>query len=407
MTTNRFPTRTSTALVALLAVLTLGPSAWGQANFHVLYNFKGGNDVGAPTAAPILAGDGNLYGTAGPGVYMLTREADGSWAEAVLHRWKDTGIQGGLVADPQGNLYGTTVSGGTHDDGTVFELHRAAGWKEQTLYNFGGDNCCPTNTLLRDHAGNLYGAGGSVYEVSLGTGGHWHEHVLYRFQVGTSDGWAAVGTLVSDAQGNLYGATEFGGIHPCPSGGDGCGTVYELVREPGGKWKERILHRFDQFKNDGELPASGLVMDTGGNLYGTTSQGGSVHNQGQCFVGCGTVFQLTRGPQGAWKETILYNFCQIKGCLDGAAGVQLLLDGAGNLYGISGGGIGPCSGGCGMVFKLTRGTNGKWTHHVLHRFSGPDGGVPLGLTMDKGGHLYGTTFWGGKYLYGVVYEVSP
>ncbi|MGB9031720.1 MAG: choice-of-anchor tandem repeat GloVer-containing protein [Acidobacteriaceae bacterium] len=404
MRNGQFSPRTYRA--AALLLLCVSP-ALGQGKLKVLYNFRGGI-VSAPHAGVILDHNGSLYGTAGGGVYKLTRQADGQWTESVLHSWYHTGIWAGLVADTQGSLYSATISGGTDNNGTIFELHRAAGWKEQTLYSFGSnDACCPRYTLLRDHAGDLYEADGLAYEISQGTDGRWHEKVLYRFQVGTSDGWNPVGTLVSDAKGNLYGATEFGGIHPCPSGGDGCGTVYELMREPDGKWQERILHRFDQFKNDGELPLVGLVMDSQGNLYGTTTQGGSVHDHGQCFVGCGTVFELSPQPKGEWKETTLYNFCQDKGCLDGAGGLQILLDGAGNLYGISGGGLGPCNGGCGMVFKLSRGTNGKWTHRVLHRFSGPDGGVPEGLTMGPGGHLYGTTFWGGKYLYGVVYEITP
>jgi uncharacterized repeat protein (TIGR03803 family) len=407
-------------LFVFFAVALICTSAAAQTKFKVLYNFKGGTDAAAPTAGVILDGSGSLYGTAGGGtsygtVYELTPHADGEWTEAVLHRWNGYGenIFGGLAIDPRGNLYGATALGGTHNDGTVFELTRAAKWGAHVLYNFGSrpnDAGVPGAGLLRQPDGNLYGLARYPYELSFGTDGHWHERVLYRFTLGTPDGNGPVGTLVSDEAGNLYGATEFGGIYPpmCGSGGGGCGTVFELELEADGKWKEKVLHRFAQFKNDGELPMAGLVMDAAGNLYGATAQGGSVRNGGLCREGCGVVFKLSPGANGRWKETILYNFCHTKGCTDGAGGGALVFDKAGNLYGNSAGGLDLCPQGCGVVFELSPSTDGQWTHHVLHQFQESDGAYPnSGLTLDKGVNLYGTTFSGGSHEYGVVYEITP
>ncbi|MGB9031721.1 MAG: choice-of-anchor tandem repeat GloVer-containing protein [Acidobacteriaceae bacterium] len=397
----------SAAYGAAATLLLSALSAFGQTNFNVLYNFRGGTDAAAPTAAPILDRSGNVYGTAN-GVkswgtlYKLTRQVDGDWTETVLHRWYGYGdnISGGLVAGPHGNMYGT-VNGRY---GPLFEL-AASGRVKQYVLPVGGSLA----TLLMDAAGNLYGPGrGDVFKLTRNSQG-WKQKVIHHFQCGGADGCDPVGTLVSDAQGNLYGATMDGGIYPpmCDSGGRGCGTVYELLRAADGRWKERILHRFAQFKNDGELPIGGPVMDAKGNLYGTTAQGGSVRNSGQCLVGCGVIYELSPDAKG-WKETILYSFCQAEGCTDGAGGVALVPDGVGNFYGVAGGGIGPCDNGCGVVFKLSHEMNGKWSYHVLHRFSGPDGGHPYGgVTLDGKGSLYGTTFWGGKYLYGVVYEITP
>jgi uncharacterized repeat protein (TIGR03803 family) len=400
-------------------VILICTSAAAQANFKVLYNFKGGTDGGPLSGALVIDGKGNLYGTAGGGphsywcdgscgkVYELAPNGEGRWTETVLHDFRYSKTDGywpfgGVILDGAGVLYGTTGSGGTHNDGTVYQLKGAGGWAETILYNFGGntnDAGSPSAGLLREPDGNLYGLAGYPYELSHGTDGHWHERVLYRFTLGTPDGNDPVGTLVSDQAGNFYGATKFGGIYPphCGSGGDGCGTVFELEREPGGRWKEKILHRFAQFKNDGELPFAGLVMDNKGNLYGTTYQGGAHQT--------GTLFKLMRSKDGNWRETILFDFPKSE---DGGGPIAAMtLDTAGALYGTTVyGGTQACS--CGVVFRLAPAAGGKWVYGVLHRFSRSDGATPYaGVTLDSQGSLYGTTLSGGANAYGVVYEVTP
>jgi len=197
-----------------------------------------------------------------------------------------------------------------------------------------------------------------------------------------------------DASSNLYGTTSYGG-DGC--GGDGCGTVYELSPVSGGKWKETVLHRFDNNGKDGYTPGNdALFMDAQGNLYGTTEIGGSGTGMD------GTVFRLTPGAHGRWNETILYNF---NGGADGgfpAAGV--VMDKTGNLYGTGE----DSSSGCGLIYKLTPKPKGEWKYTILHTFLGPDGCVPVGnLAIDSKGNLYGGAIFGGQYGYGVVFQLTP
>lgn len=158
------------------------------------------------------------------------------------------------------------------------------------------------------------------------------------------------------------------------------------MKSPDGSLTQTVLHSFSGA--DGAESHAGLIFDNAGNLYGTTEAGGA--------FGEGTVFQLTRGTNGQWTETLLYSFCSASNCSDGAqplAGV--VFDAAGNLYGTTsvGGDTRFCSGeGCGTVFQLTPGSNGKWTETVLHSFNLADGSDPrASLILDQSGNLYGTT----------------
>ena len=355
-------------------------------------------------------------------VYALSPRSSGEWAKTTLYSFEGSKTDGyypfdNVIFDPDGNLYATTQRGGAYDYGTVFELTPGAGgkWTETILYDFGTDKGnigVPQAALLRDKAGNFSSTAGEPYELSPKAGGRWREHVLYRFHPHTgkngTDGSGSDVPLIFDSVGNLYGTTEAGGNYSlCLSGGEGCGTVFELTLQADGEWKEHVLHRFAQFANDGELPMAGLVMDTSGNLYGTTMQGGSFHNQNVCLAGCGTVFELTKDAGGNWKEIILHSFNSGQGGSGPVA--PLVLDKAGNLYGTaSAGGLQDCVYGCGVVFKLTPEANGKWKYSVVHRFNAKDGAYPeAGLTLDAKGNLYGTTFWGGTYQYGVVFEITP
>ena len=236
----------------------------------------------------------------------------------------------------------------------------------------------------------------------------WNEKVLYSFQ-GGADGATPVGGVVFDQQGNLYGATQDGGSSSCHSIVQ-CGTVYQLAPpvKQGDPWTETVLYVFKgNASNDGASPYGGLVIDSAGNLYGTTGYGGA----GDCVllgskVGCGTVFELSPPAEkgGAWTETVLYSFPSAK---QGYVPVgDLVFDSAGNLYGATlfGGGYGTTCDGfyqyCGAVFELSppKTKGGKWTEKVLHGFKGgTDGAAPNGgLVLDSKGAIYGTSFFGGN-----------
>lgn len=238
--------------------------------------------------------------------------------------------------------------------------------------------------------------------------GKWKEQVLYSFQGGT-DGQLPVGSIVFDAAGNLYGATTQGGATNCSPLAD-CGTVFQLTppAKKGDPWTETVLYTFKGAKyKDGDEPAGGLLIDSQGNLYGTTAYGGT----GDCVLlgikgGCGTAYELSPPTEkgGAWTETILYSFATAKqGYLPNG---DLVFDSAGNLYGATqfGGGKGttcdPYYQYCGAVFELSppKTKGGKWTAKVLHGFkSGTDGANPNGgLILDSNGAVYGTTFGGGN-----------
>jgi uncharacterized repeat protein (TIGR03803 family) len=142
---------------------------------------------------------------------------------------------------------------------------------------------------------------------------------------------------------------------------------------------------------------AGLALDKSGNLYGATIQGGS--------TGCGMLFKLTHTTNG-WKESVVHDFTQPT---SGCGPSVLTFDQAGNLYGTAGGGTGQCEAGCGVAFKLTPGSGGKWNYSVLHHFTGNDGAYPdAGVILDKKGNLYGTTeLGGGGHSVGVVFEITP
>jgi uncharacterized repeat protein (TIGR03803 family) len=239
-------------------------------------------DGAFPLAGVVVDSAGNLYGTTNEGgTYEGTVfKVDTAGTETVLHNFT-AGTDGafpvaGVVVDLAGNLYGTTAVGGTSNYGTVFKVDTSG--TETVLYSFAGgaDGAYPVGGLVQDEKGNLYGTtyaggaagGGTVFKLNTkGT-----ETVLHSFTGGT-DGDGPNGLLARDAKGNLYGTTQFGGSF-------GVGTAFEVTA--GGK--ETVLHTFTG-GSDGGQPHGGLVMDTKGNLYGTTEDYGS--------GGYGTVFKLT------------------------------------------------------------------------------------------------------------------
>ncbi|MGC1370734.1 MAG: choice-of-anchor tandem repeat GloVer-containing protein [Candidatus Sulfotelmatobacter sp.] len=252
--------------------------------------------------------------------------------------------------------------------------------------------------------------------------------VIYNFEIASGPS-SPVGNLVFDRKGNLYGVASSGGANVNTNCSLGCGVVYQLSRNADGSWDETDIYNFcsnlvDSQCDDGQTPSAGLVMDTKGNLYGTTAGGGAVPN---CFYGklngCGTVFELSPPSiaGGAWAETILYTFCKLPSegvCRDGVGlFAQLAIDSAGNLYGTTAeGGTGQRSGPTaygGTVFVLSN-HSGVWQHTVLYNFCSlgqgsdcPDGSFPIaGVTLGPSGDLYGTTNYGGSADEGTVYKLS-
>jgi uncharacterized repeat protein (TIGR03803 family) len=179
--------------------------------------------------------------------------------------------------------------------------------------------------------------------------------------------------------------------------------------------KEKAIHMFGEGTDGAQPYGSSLILDSAGNLYGTTSIGGTGRCTNQYIeqIGCGTVFELMPGTDGKWTEKILHGFTGDYPGRDGAWPLAgLIFDKSGNLYGTTSYGGYGCGYGCGIVFELVKGANGKWTEKVLHRFHGNDGGGPSGgLVFDSSGNLYGTTAYGGppncNSGCGLVFELTP
>jgi uncharacterized repeat protein (TIGR03803 family) len=262
----------------------------------VLYSFRGLSGYFPGYGDLIFDQADNIYGTTQSGgyiglgtVYQLTPAGSG-WAESVLYSFKGGRSDGenpfsSVIFDKAGNLYGTTY-GGSSDYGTVFELTYSAesGWTETILYSFQNptrDGAYPYAGMIFDPAGNLYGAttdggsdyGGTVFKLTP-SGGSWTWSLVYSFTGNPKCG--PVGTLVMDGAGNLYGTTL------C-DGANNAGSVFKLT--PSGiSWAYTSLHDFTG-GSDGGYPYCNVVLDGTGNLYGTTSTGGTQN--------VGVVFEIT------------------------------------------------------------------------------------------------------------------
>ncbi len=265
-----------------------------------LYSFKGAGGE-APVAGLLRDSAGNLYGTTGYGGVNTKACSDNfphicgvvfkldptGKKETVLHKFTNNPDgdvpESLLIEDSAGNLYGTTLWGGTSGYGSVFKT--SANHSETILHSFagppdgGGDGAYVYTGVIRDSAGNLYGVtdaggeygGGTVFKLDSAG----EETLLYSFACG-ADGCGPDSVLLADDAGNLYGTTEEGGNDQC--GGYGCGVVFELSPHSDGSWTESVLYAFCSLSNcaDGSLPWKGpLVRDANGNLYGTTMWGGT------------------------------------------------------------------------------------------------------------------------------------
>jgi uncharacterized repeat protein (TIGR03803 family) len=419
-----------------IAGLASGSSAWAVTQEQVLYNFcsNRGNPVcsdgAGPTASLVMELNGNLYGTTanggaqGSGVaFGLFEPANpaGTWAFSVLHNFPSNPNDGaspvaaliGAVVNGTGELYGTTYAGGTGHTGTVFELipSSGGGFDETKQSLLGGDGANPSARLaenqLEDYVygttlnGGLY-TKGTVFKVAKKTNNLLPVHQFGGVLKGRRDGANPFAGLVLDGKGNFFGTTNVGGgLANAP--GVGYGVVYEIMAN--GDYK--VIHEFGGFDskgvNDGANPQADLAVDFDGNLYGTTLNGGKYNH--------GTVFKLARpaSPTGQWIVTVLHSF---EASWDGAGPIAgVILDRAGNPYGTASGG----NGGSGVVFKISPPPCNHptppdpWCEDILWAFPGRanDGLYPhASLNYDQYGNLYGTTFGGGRWGQGVVFELT-
>ena len=326
-------------------------SGWSE---KVLHSFQG-NDGDFPSSLVTLDANGNVFTTAEQclsgcdgTVIELTPQQNGSWSETVLHSFTGTPDGNlpdtGLLLDPStGTLYGATEAGGAESYGAVYAL-AGLGYSGYSLaYSFPGrrslraDGNPPSQTLVRDTAGNLYGTGsdnlgqGTIFELSPNEQGGWAETILYRFS-NYVDGEEPFGGLTIDSAGNLYGATYGGGLYQF-------GVIYKLAPTSNGSWTYNVIYAF-RGGNDGSYGSSRPTLDAAGNLYGTTQYGGTGYD--------GTVFKLTLA-QGQWTKSILHNFRGLDGGIPQLCSVWV--DSHGAVFGttLAGGEFGR-----GVVYQITQ-----------------------------------------------------
>lgn len=360
---------------------------------------------------------GNLYGVTYYGgdssncgadigcgtVFELSPAGGTTWTQTTIYNFQNLANGayplGGLVIDAAGNLYGTNTGGGTYNSGVAFELSPASGnsWTFTPLYSFGqtSKSVPPSSPLTLDAAGNLYGitlGGGRYFYGSAfklsNVAGVWKETILHSFG-GPGDGAQPYGPLVIDAQGNLYGTTSAGGSTTW-------GIVFELTHQPSGAWTENLLYTFAS----GGSPEAGVIFDSAHNLYGTTYTGGT--------HGAGGAFRLTRVKQNGnlvWKYIQLYSFTA--GADGSNPASPLTFDAAGNLYGTDAASATTCQGfyGCWQVYKLSVGSNGLWQNSALYPIPAQSDPGNGGVILDSSGDIFGTGYDNHYFSGAEVYEV--
>ncbi len=406
-------------LIAVFTLLTLTARAQ---TFSVIYSFKGGAFDGVSPSGGVTIKGSTLYGvTTGGGnscgikgacgtVYQL-RDTGSNWLENLIVLFPSS--NGGIfpvarvLFGPDGHLFGTANESWS-GSGSVYRLTPPLSvcktvaclfWTAIDLHTFTGDSrdgdgANPAyGDLIWDQDGNIYGTTygggawgcGTVFKMT-GSGDNWTETPIYSFtgySFSQLDGCYPYDGLVMDSKGNLFGTTNY-------AGDNNNGTVWELTYDPQAGWKENNLYSFTG-QGDGGSPYAGLTLGSSGNLYGATSRG----TPGP------TIFELS--PSGdKWAFTVLAN---IPGCTEGGPFVVLTSDAAGSLYGTNYA--------CGVnsfgnIFKLTN-TNNGWVYTSLHDFTGgADGAFPQSqVTIDVDGTLYGTASQGGTNNRGVIWMIKP
>jgi uncharacterized repeat protein (TIGR03803 family) len=399
--------------IALIIPALLLAVAASATSTQLIYSFAGGNDGEYLDTDLVIDSAGNLYGSSvqggdfGSGTVFELSPSGGGWTHTVLYSFTGSADGGepykGVTLDPQGNLYGTAVTGGSGSCeggcGVVFKLTKSGEhWSQTIIHAFTGgkDGSGPGSGLAIDAHGNLYGMTptggayglGTVYQLHPEAGGNYRLNVIHAFTGGNDGSSGSAGRLIFDGAGDLYGVTTVGGAN-------NDGVVFEITHNQGGTWTLLPLYAFRD-QPDGALPYGGLIFDKAGNLYGTTYYAGA-HD-------VGTVYRLTRAGN-SWQESVLYSF---KGGKDGSSPIStLVMDKAGNLYGTTSAGGATC--GCGVVFKVSRNANGSWTETVPYRFPGSPGpGFAYnGMVTGPPGIFYGATTRGGTTNDGAVYQFVP
>ena len=379
--------------------------------FTSLYNFcsqSACTDGSFPYGELVQATDGNLYGTTGSGgaigggtVFRLTQDGTlSTFYSFCSHRahgycLDGAGPAGALVQATDGNFYGATELGGFLGLGSIFKL--TPNGTLTSLYSFClGQSDCPEGQL--PEAGLIQGADRNFYGTTQYYGGPSHNGTVFRItpngeftnlhSFDKQTGDQIHAGLVQGNDGNFYGTTMDGGVADE-------GTIFKIT--PGGTLT--ILHKFHQ--TGAAQPAAGLIQASDGNFYGTTSTGGANSNSR------GTIFRMT--PSGTL--TVLYSFCSLSNCADGLYPVSSLIQATnGNFYGTTslGGSSNACLAGCGTVFEFSL-SSGTLT--TLHSFEGVDGQAPVAaLVQATNGNIYGTTPYGGNRCgsedCGTLFELS-
>lgn len=422
--------------------LVFGLPVQASPAFKTLYQFcsqSGCTDGINPEAGLVRDSAGNLYGTTiggGSGFGTVFELVNGTTFRQLYSFCAQEGCtdgvspRGALIVDSTGNLYGTASGGGANGAGVAFELAKSgSSWTLHVLHNFcseGGSACTdgstPSGTDIgasgtlaysgavsgQAYDGNspLYGTtetggvnnSGVVFALTP-SAGSWTESVLYSFcaKAACADG-ASAGNLIVKNDNLLYGTTALG-----------TGSVFQLKQHVKKKtWRLTTLYTFCKVSGclDGAVPM-GLTMNGSGTLFGTTFAGG--FSSTFCFFssGCGTVFSLV--PHGKRsREAVLYNFCSISLCPDGAQPEPgLAMDSSGALYGATNtGGSQTCFDGCGVAFKVQSGAEA-----VLHEFCTEDGCTEgtspgAGVVLDSANNVFGTTDFGGVSGGGTAYEIT-
>jgi uncharacterized repeat protein (TIGR03803 family) len=407
---KRLISKTTTNFLRVLALIfatMLVRNAFGQ-TLTTIYNFGGyTGDAVAPGSGVIADKNGNLFGTTGFGgingsngtVFELSPPVvvGNPWTESLIHRFRGTPdgkiAESRLAMTAKGMLVGTTLQGGSNNQGTAFIMAPPVGgsvWKEKIMHDFGtvpNDVVSPNLGLFVSPEG-YYGvdqggaAGfGAVYLLNSSGGGSFTQNILYSFK-GTPDAAFPGGELVRDSNGNFYGVSVQGGAN-------NLGAVYELSPPTGqgGIWTETVLHSFNG--NDGTLASGRLLLGLGGVLYGTTDGGGA--------NSAGLVFELDppQVPGNPWTESILYAFTGGADGTNPSSGV--IADRKGNLLGTAGSTI--------FMLRPPQVPGGAWTESVLHTFTGPDGFSAGPLTLVKNA-IYGTTSQAGAFGHGTAYQLT-
>lgn len=398
--------RRALTLAVLSATLLMASRPAQAQTEHVLYSFTGTSDGSLPTSSLTLTqNNGNFYGTTSSGglgfgtVFELSPNGTGGYTETTLYSFCPVaGCADGqnptysnVIFDAAGNLYGTAFGGGANGLGVVFELINSGGtWTESVLHSFANapDGANPENGLIMDPAGNLYGIAtiggtgngkGCVYELSP-SGSGWTEKVLYDISSTHS-------ALTLAPKGNIIYGTSYG-------------TIFELTQNSSGVWVPTVLFTFNSADSatEGSNPVGTLVLDSAGNLYGTTLTGGANN--------VGAVFKLTPATTGQWTETLLFSFGGNAQFGPNAATpiAGVIMDARGNIYGTTkAGGVKNA----GTVYELAVAAKGAYKEHIVFSFTGENGAQPKSsLIMDSSGYLYGTTYGGGANGEGAVFEAN-